>query len=182
MNGLLRVLTGLGVLIGVGLIVVMLWVIAQPERFQPLTYQTGRVVVIEPDGTPRVPQVGGYDAPSIVASSDGVPVNMELCSDHDETIHTTAKTWFVSSDTHTRTQFSEEGTEFPVEPGCVTIRFKLEIPREVVNEVDNQTSARSTDSVAFTIEGEVDIDNGGTAMWRTESFLIVDDDPVIRGD
>ena len=159
---------------------IVLW--AQPDDFQPLEYDTVKVVVIDDDGVPTIPQVEGFEAPSVLLSEFSVPFVADQCNTHDEEIEAHGLTWFVSEDTGDRFQFSQSGTNFVIPPGCRQLRFPLGMPRGMINEVDDQGDERGTDHALFFVEGELHIDGGDTAYWVSESFIVIDDDPVIPAD
>lgn len=180
-NGLLRVLTYVAFLVGTVMAILLIWVLAKEPTFQPFTYETTSVMVIEEDGSVHIPQVAGHAAPSVYASDAAVPFVMNRCNNSDKSFGITAYTDFVSDETGERWRFSEEGTKFDATPGCLQTRFTLEIPSRMLTYVDDQTNQRDEES-SFHMEGEIDIEDGATAYWVSESFLVVDDDPVIPGD
>lgn len=177
----MRALTVLSVAVIVGMITVLTWNLTSEETFQPFTYETTNVMVIEDDGTVTVPQVAGHAAPSVLSSDGAVPFVMNRCNTSDKSFEIVAFTDFVSDETEERWRFTEEGTRFDATPGCIQTRFALEIPGRMLTYIDDQTDRRGEEA-SFHMEGEIEIENGGTAYWVSESFLVIDDDAPIPGD
>lgn len=178
-NVVLKALTLAAVAVGVCMLGVLVWItFLSSSTYNPITFETVRVVEVLDDGAVRIPQVMGYEAPSINASDQAVPLLVNRCSSATESITATATTDFVVDATGERFRFSG-GTDVAVTPGCVQSRFSLEMPREMLALVDNQDGARESDAVSFHMEGFLDIEGGGTATWVSESYLVIDDDPII---
>jgi len=110
---------------------------------------------------------------------------MDRCSDAEEEVKFLFLTDFVNVRTGDRYRFSE-GTEAIVQPGCDTVRFSLDIPRDlkaqlVIDRGDGILNAVSQ----WRMEGSsiaVDKDNAESGQWVSETFQIVDDNPTLEGD
>lgn len=181
-SGFLTAVTIGALLVSIGIIVVVVYRLISPEPEQPLTFETVTVTIVEDDGNVRIPQVDGFAAPSITASEGAVPFLMHLCNESDSIAPGTAFTDFVVDESGERFRFADEGVDFNIEPGCQQVRFTLEMPRQMIVLVDDQQSVLPGDAVSFHMEGEFRIDTGAVANWQSESYLVVDDDPVIPSE
>jgi hypothetical protein len=176
---ILLILTGLSV---IAIFATAIWILSDDDTFQPIEYSTVNVVIVETDGTIRIPQVDGFEAPSVLASDRSVPFLMELCNADTQATPGNSITDFVNDETGDRYRFIDDGQRFDVAPGCQQVRFTLEMPRDMLIAVDNQTGSRPDDALSFHMEGSFNLDDGGTSYWQSESYLVVDDDPTIPGD
>lgn len=147
----------------------LVWVnFLRPEEFQPLSFAEQVIVRTNDDGTITVPQVEGFPAPS-VAIDDVIPVQGDVCNDHDEPVSVTgAILWERESPRGLRIEVAT-GTD-EIEPGCMTLTFENPIPEEVSRNIAGRGEAER-----WLISGVVEIaePNGGTVTWATEPFWVV---------
>lgn len=171
----IRFLTGGMVILFLVFVGIIVYWIARPEPFDPLTFQTAQVRVISDDGAVIVPQVPGEDAPSVYINEE-IPIIFNFCSDATSEFRAVGNSWFVDA-THNERYVLNEGLESTVRPGCVAPRLNVEIPSQVRADLLDFASGvgPSGDSSRWYIEGELTPirDGGVTATWRSEIFYIV---------
>lgn len=171
----IRILTGGMVALFLVFVGIIIYWLARPEPFDPLTFQTAQVRVVADDGAVIVPQVPGEDAPSIYIDQE-LPVIFNFCSDAHSEFTATGDSWFVDA-THGERYVLNEDLESTIRPGCVAPRLKIEIPNQVRADLLDFASGAgpSGDASPWYIEGELtpNRDGGVTATWRSEIFYII---------
>lgn len=159
------------------LIGVIIYWLASPEPFDPLTFDTVKVQAVEADGTIRIPQVQDVDAPSVYAD-EPVPLVFSFCSSATDEFTATGNSWFVDA-THGTRYVLNEGIESTIRPTCVSPRLNVEIPAQVRADLLDYASGEGPSGTAspWYIEGELtpNQDGGVTATWRSQVFFIVAD-------
>jgi hypothetical protein len=155
----------------------------EPSPVPPpaIDYDAVRIVGTTVGGLVRIPQVPGYEQPSVLVGDD-VPLEFSRCADFGEaeTIDAIAETWWVT----------EDGDRIPHAPpveveiaaGCTTLRVALAMPNAVaVANVDAFADLDDLpDARLWTLEGlisPVDADYD-PSLWVSEPFLIVNTDPL----
>lgn len=170
--------------IGAGVVVVAatVWSLTRPAEFQPTTYETGKIASIDKIGVTSIPQVEGYDAPSVV-SSEPVPVLLGRCSTHAEDYQAVANIWFQNVGTQERFYHSTN-LDLTVTPECTEIRVAFEIPRKLITSVVFASTEPQEDESEWFISAEVKATGpgGGVARWQTETFKIINDASALEED
>jgi len=166
-------LTGIVVASAVALVVsVLAWLIT-PTPFDPVTFETAKVQTVTSEGVIVIPQVEGFDAPSIEVG-DETPLVIERCSDHHEVFSSTNDVWFLNKDTGTR-HFISEGIKADIEPGCIQIRVDIDMPSQMASDLFAFGDDTAPTITTWNIQGTLtpDRDGGVTTHWESEIFEIV---------
>jgi hypothetical protein len=177
----MKLLTAVVVGVGAVLLSLVVYWLLTPPAFQPSTYETARVLTVTQQGIVIVPQVAGYDAPSILVSDDAVPLAFTRCSDSDEPHEATARTWWVSSLGH---RVPMEPVTITVPSECITIRTIVDMPEQVKTDATAPGAlAVAPTETRWFLEGEVTPTRTGgqAAHWSSETFLIVNDTTTAEG-
>ena len=177
----MKLLTAVVIATGAVLLSLIAYWLLTPAPFQPSTYEIVRVLTVTQQGVVIVPQVAGYDAPSILVSDDAVPLAFTRCSDADEPYEAIARTWWVSSLGH---RVLMEPVTITVPSGCITIRTILDMPGQVKTDATAPGApAVAPDETRWFLEGEVTPTRTGgqAAHWSSETFLIVNDTTTAEG-
>lgn len=167
--------------IGAGAVVVLatIWSLTRPAEFQPTSYETGKIAYVDNSGVTAIPQVEGYDAPSVLPT-EAVPVLLGRCSTSEDDYDAVASIWFQNVDTQERFYHSSR-LPLLVTPECTEVRVSFEIPRQLITSIAvfAATEPREDESAWF-ISAEVKATGpgGGVARWQTETFRIINDPPV----
>jgi len=174
MGRFLSALTGVVATVAVGLIAVLVFNIFQPEPFQPLTFETVRIQDVSPTGAITIPQVPGYEAPSVYAR-DTVNTIFERCSTADYEFSASSDGFWVNQDTSVEYEVPGTPVDVSIETGCVQIRVPFEMPPQMISDLflfgepDEITDSR------WIIRGTVRPDQAGgeKSYWETEVFTVV---------
>jgi hypothetical protein len=170
-----RVLTvGMIALFGVFVAIIAYWLI-RPDPFAPLTFQTVRVIQVNEDGTIIVPQVAGYDAPSIYIDQR-LPLSFSFCSSSHETFDAVGNSWIVDATHGTRYELNKNLLS-TIRPGCFSPRVRVELPTDLKVDLEGFVGGPSNSPLSspWYVEGELtpEREGGVTATWQSETFLIV---------
>ena len=162
----LAVATAVGVFTTVA--VWSLWIRDVPVDL--ISFDTQIVEQVLEDGSYAIPQVEGYEKPSVMAGDD-IPVRGLHCVAGSQVVRVIGSMWWESTD--------PQGTRIPVDEdvpgilnyGCETFRYSNPMPEAVIDRVN----ASGDDAQTWRITGTVTPINvnGKQVSWETETFLIV---------
>jgi len=171
---LLNVLTGVIATLAVGLVGLLIYNATQPEDFQPITFETVRIQEVTPGGVVKIPQVPGYDAPSVYAR-DTVPALFDRCSTADYEFSATSDGFWVSQDTSVEYEVPGTPVDVSIETGCVQIRIPFEMPGGMLSDLFLFGESDEVIESRWTIRGSVLPDQAGgvKSYWETEVFTVV---------
>jgi hypothetical protein len=171
----IRILTGamfalLGIFVGI-----IIYFIARPTPFDPLSFQTVLIREVAEDGTIIIPQVPDKEAPSVYVNQ-GLPTFIQFCAETDEAFDATGNTWFVNNETGARYDVNTD-IILRIRPGCISARVTFDIPEQIRVDLLDLPSGNppSGESSQWHLEGEVTPkqDGGVTAPWKSEAFYII---------
>lgn len=164
-------------MIGIGAMAVVLaiyWVL-RPTPTQPFTFETVRIEDVLEGGLVVIPQVPGFDAPSLYVD-DHIPATYPRCSSADREVEAVGNSWMVNASTGDRYTLNAN-IESMIQPGCATPRFHLTMPTQVQLEILNTASGAnpSGESSAWYIQGQLTprAAGGRASEYRSETFLII---------
>lgn len=172
----LNVLIVLVVLCLIGLLGFTIWGAFRPAEFDPITFETVSVQLVDKDGAIIIPQVDGYEAPSVYLG-DPVPTFIQRCSSADEPFDADATAYFVNQDTGIRYTHTEI-LNVMIESGCVQIRVIFDMPQQMVADLQKfgeDFGVTEPFASVWYIEGTVDPKKSGgvSAPYVTELFTVV---------
>lgn len=180
MNALAVALAAVGV-VTVGAILLLGRVGEAPDIPEPpaIQYDPVRILEVTSSGLVRVPQVDGFDKPSLMVGDD-VPLEFSRCADFGDDVDmitALSTTYWVNQDSGDEFLHADP-VEVELSAGCITVRVALGMPNAVaVANVGN--FAASADELptlgTWTITGTLDpVDDEFDAVsWRTEQFFLV---------
>lgn len=154
----------------------VLYIVLKPTSFDPLVFQTVRIIYVDDDGDITIPQVQPFDPPSIYVN-DPVPVSFAFCSTADFDFEAVGTSWFVNAETEER-YLIDEGVVSIVRTGCVAPRTEIDIPAQVRSDIlDLPGFGPNGEATRWFIEGTLRPTRAGgqTASWQSETFLIIAD-------
>lgn len=171
---LLASLTALVAAVTVAIIGQSIYTAVTPTNYQPITWKTTAVSRITQDGLVEIPQVDGYEAPS-VAVGDTVPVFFDRCSDTETTFEVTADTYFHNIDTGIIYPVSENITA-DIEPGCIQIRIEVPMTDQMIADIKAFGDQFAPTQSTWTFGGDVNPEPAGAlnSSFETTQFWIID--------
>jgi len=181
-----RALNALIVLVAISLVVligVLIYSVVRPHPFDPITFETVSVQRVEGDGTIVIPQVEGFDAPSVYLG-DPVPTFIERCSSADEEFDADASAYFVNQETGIRYPHTRH-LDVVIESGCVQIRVGFDMPTQMIADLQDFGGVLpNPETSLWYIEGSVTPTQSGgvSADYQTELFTIVNRPTPLPGE
>lgn len=146
----------------------------KPKLFQPLTFETVRVQFVDEKGVINIPQVEGFEAPSVSLGSS-VPLFFERCSTELHPFEAVFNAKFLNRDTGVEYVHTSNG-KATIEPGCVQLRIPFLMPQQMI--IDLQQFGESgpiAKHSSWSIIGSVTGERRGSkpSYWQSEVFTVV---------
>lgn len=142
----------------------------QEDRFQALEYKEVSVKTVTPGGTVKIPQVPGYEAPSVMVGQS-VPLFFRQCSLVDEEFEIIFDTEFIHHATGLIYPVAVQG-EGVVTPGCNQIRVDVPMPDNMVRDIMSQTQDVG-DEWSFDGHVQPTLSSAEVTDFRSERFVVV---------
>lgn len=145
-----------------------LWIRETPVDI--VSFDTQVIEELLDDGSFGIPQVEGYEKPSIMVGEE-VPVRGLHCVAGNQEVRVIGSMWWESINPQGFRVLVDEDVPGILNYGCETFRYRNPMPEAVVERVNTSGDAAQAWRIVGTVT-PINV-NGKQVSWETEIFLIV---------
>jgi hypothetical protein len=135
-----------------------------------ISFDTQVIEELLPDGSYAIPQVEGYNKPSVMVGDD-VPVRGLHCVAGNREVSAIGSMWWERLDPQGLRVLVDDDVPVVLENGCETFRYSNPMPAVVSAAVNTSGDDAQTWRITGTVT-PISV-NGKKVSWETETFLIV---------
>lgn len=150
---------------------VVVWQIAAADPYDPFDYSPlWSVEFVDELGAVRVPQVPGFEAPSVTPDEE-VTVRGIRCNQADSGVDAVANVWWERTDGRNTGRVEiADAIVVQIEDGCTTVSFTVPVDDSIGDDI-NESGVPQVWKIAGNSTPVAE--NAVTASWESENIIIV---------